>query len=179
MSIDDTYIVKQLKADTAKGFALLVKRYTEPIYWHIRRMVVSHDDAQDAMQETFIRIYRSVRNYDEIRSLSAWIYKIATHEALRIIGQRKQDEVSADDRMALLDERAADSYIEYSDAEAVRLQRAILTLPDKQQLAFNLRYYDNMSFAEIADVTDSTPASAKTNYHIAKEKIIRYMNNHD
>ena len=104
MSIDDTYIVKQLKADTAKGFALLVKRYTEPIYWHIRRMVVSHDDAQDAMQETFIRIYRSVGNYDEIRSLSAWIYKIATHEALRIIGQRKQDEVSADDRMALLDE---------------------------------------------------------------------------
>lgn len=179
MSIDDTYIVKQLKADTAKGFALLVKRYTEPIYWHIRRMVVSHDDAQDAMQETFIRIYRSVRNYDEIRSLSAWIYKIATHEALRIIGQRKQDEVSADDRMALLDKRAADSYIDYSDAEAVRLQRAILTLPDKQQLAFNLRYYDNMSFAEIADVTDSTPASAKTNYHIAKEKIIRYMNNHD
>ena len=171
MSIDDTYIVKQLKADTAKGFALLVKRYTEPIYWHIRRMVVSHDDAQDAMQETFIRIYRSVGNYDEIRSLSAWIYKIATHEALRIIGQRKQDEVSADDRMALLDERAADSYIDYSDAEAVRLQRAIL--------AFNLRYYDNMSFAEIADVTDSTPASAKTNYHIAKEKIIRYMNNHD
>lgn len=81
--------------------------------------------------------------------------------------------------MALLDERAADSYIDYSDAEAVRLQRAILTLPDKQQLAFNLRYYDNMSFAEIADVTDSTPASAKTNYHIAKEKIIRYMNNHD
>ena len=73
MSIDDTYIVKQLKADTAKGFALLVKRYTEPIYWHIRRMVVSHDDAQDAMQETFIRIYRSVGNYDEIRSLSAWI----------------------------------------------------------------------------------------------------------
>ena len=179
MSIDDTYIVKQLKADTAKGFALLVKRYTEPIYWHILRMVVSHDDAQDAMQETFIRIYRSVRNYDEIRSLSAWIYKIATHEALRIIGQRKQDEVSADDRMTLLDERAADSYIDYSDAEAVRLQRAILTLPDKQQLAFNLRYYDNMSFAEIADVTDSTPASAKTNYHIAKEKIIRYMNNHD
>ena len=118
-------------------------------------------------------------NYDEIRSLSAWIYKIATHEALRIIGQRKQDEVSADDRMALLDERAADSYIDYSDAEAVRLQRAILALPDKQQLAFNLRYYDNMSFAEIADVTDSTPASAKTNYHIAKEKIIRYMNNHD
>ena len=112
MSIDDTYIVKQLKADTAKGFALLVKRYTEPIYWHIRRMVVSHDDAQDAMQETFIRIYRSVGNYDEIRSLSAWIYKIATHEALRIIGQRKQDEVSADDRMALLDERAADSYID-------------------------------------------------------------------
>lgn len=179
MSIDDTYIVKQLKADTAKGFAMLVKRYTEPIYWHIRRMVVSHDDAQDAMQEAFIRIYRSVRNYDEIRSLSAWIYKIATHEALRIIGQRKQHEVSADDWMALLDERAADSYIDYSDAEAVRLQRAILTLPDKQQLAFNLRYYDNMSFAEIADVTDSTPASAKTNYHIAKEKIIRYMNNHD
>lgn len=179
MSIDDTYIVKQLKADTVNGFALLVKRYTEPIYWHIRRMVVSHDDAQDAMQETFIRINRSVGSYDEIRSLSAWIYKIATREALRIIGQRKQHEVSADDRMALLDERTADCYIDYHDAEAIRLQRAILTLPDKQQLAFNLRYYDNMSFAEIADVTDSTPASAKTNYHIAKEKIIRYMNNHD
>lgn len=179
MSIDDTYIVRQLKADAAKGFALLVKRYTEPIYWHIRRMVVSHDDAQDAMQETFIRIYRSVGSYEDSHSLSAWIYKIATREALRIIGQRKQDEVSANDRMALLDERAADSYIDYSDAEAVSLQRAILTLPDKQQLAFNLRYYDNMSFAEIADVTDSTPASAKTNYHIAKEKIIRYMNNYD
>ena len=81
MSIDDTYIVKQLKADTAKGFALLVKHYTEPIYWHIRRMVVSHDDAQDAMQETFIRIYRSVGSYEDSHSLSAWIYKIATRES--------------------------------------------------------------------------------------------------
>lgn len=175
-TVSDADIVSALKENLESGFRLLMARYREPVYWHIRRLVVSHDDAQDAAQETFIRAFRSLGRFKGECSLGAWIYRIATNEALRAIERRRGGRVSLDDADAGAGRLAADGYVDYSDLEAVKLQNAILSLPTKQQLAFNLRYYDGLEYDEIAAVTGSTAASAKANYHVAKEKIIKYMN---
>jgi RNA polymerase sigma-70 factor, ECF subfamily len=176
MNIDDKDIILAVRQHSEKGFRLLMQKYKQPVYWHIRRLVVAHDDAQDAAQETFIRIFRSFDQYRDGSSFRAWIFRIATNEALRLIASRRQEQVSleADGNEAI--NVVADNYVDYSDLEAVRLQEAILALPVKQQTAFNLRYYDGLSYEEIAAATDSTPSSAKMNFHLAKEKIIKHLN---
>ena len=179
MGINDNGIVETLKQSPENGFRMLMAKYQESVYWHIRRLVVSHDDAQDASQETFVRIYRSLGNYRGDCSLRSWIYRIATNEALRLISKRRQETVSLDSLTTGVDIIAADNYIDYADKLAVKLQKAILTLPPKQQLAFNLRYYDELGFDEIAKIADSTATSIKASYHGAKEKIIKYMNSND
>ncbi len=176
MTIDDKDIIRAIRNKSETGFRLLMQKYKQPVYWHIRRLVVAHDDAQDATQETFIRIFRSFDKFKDANSFRAWIYRIATNEALRLIDSRKQDQVSLEENKNGANRIMADNYVDYSDLEAVKLQRAIQSLPTKQQATFNLRYYDELSYAEIAEATGSTPASVKTNFHIAKEKIIKYMN---
>ena len=175
MTTNDKDIIRTLREDAESGFLLLMQSYKEALYWHIRRLVVSHDDAQDAAQEAFIRIFRSFGQYNEKNSLRAWIFRIATNEALRLIERRREDSMPIEKVFDI----QADSYINYGDIEAVRLQKAILSLPPKQQLAFNLRYYDEMDYEEIAQIADTTAASAKASYHVAKEKIIKFMTNND
>ena len=179
MSINDNGIIDTLKESPERGFRMLMMKYQEPLYWHIRRLVVSHDDAQDAAQETFVRIYRSFDQYRGDCSFRSWIYRIATNEALRIISKRRQEVVSLESAATGVQFIAGDNYIDYDDKVAVKLQKAILTLPPKQQLAFNLRYYDELAFDEIARIADSTPSSIKASYHVAIEKIVKYMNSND
>lgn len=176
----DQDIVKAMKKDPQTGFRFLMDCYMKPVYWHIRRLVVAHDDAQDAMQETFLRVFRSFEQYDENQPLNAWIFRIATNEALRLLGKRKGEaQLSLDEASDDLFNLKADDYVDYNDAEAVKLQKAILALPAKQQIAFNLRYYDEMSYDDIALVTGSTAANVKANYHNAKEKIVNYLKTND
>lgn len=178
-ALNDADIVSALKNNTEKGFRLLMAKYKEAVYWYIRRLVVSHDDAQDAAQEVFVRVFRSFRQFKGECSFSAWIYRIATNEALRVLERGRNGRLPLDDLEAGTSSLMADEYVDYSDLEAVKLQKAILSLPTKQQLAFNLRYYDELGYDEIAAITDSTVANVKSNYHIAKEKIIKYMNTTD
>lgn len=176
MMTDDKDITLAMRESPEKGFRLLMANYKEPVYWHIRRLVVSHDDAQDVAQETFVRVFRSFSQYGEDNSLRAWILRIATNEALRWLGRQKNATMlSLDDATGDMLCLKADNYYDSSDTMAAQLQKAILRLPAKQQLAFNLRYYDELSYEEIATVTGSSAASAKTNYHLAKEKIVKYM----
>lgn len=165
------------EGDQENGFRLLMAKYKKPVYWHIRRLVVSHSDAQDAAQETFVRVFRSFGRFRSKSSFSAWIYRIATNEALRLLDRRKKERCPLDgaDTSTL----AADDPVDYTDLEAVRLQKAILSLPTKQQVTFNLRYYDELEYDEIAAITDSTATGAKANYHTAKDKIVQYMNSND
>ena len=169
--ISDADRFDTFKTDRESGCRLLLSRFKEPLYRHIRRITVSHDDAEDALQETFIRLFRSFGKLDKERSaLTSWAYRIATREAMRVRSARRIHR--------LLDEAAeavADSYIDYSDVEAVRLQRAIHSLPPKQQVTFSLRYYDGLDYAEIARITDSSAESAKVNYAKAKQKIIKML----
>lgn len=179
MMIEDNEIIAAIRGRTEKGFRLLMQKYKQPIYWHIRRLVVVHDDAQDATQETFVRIFRS---FDKIRNdklFRSWIFRIATNEALRLINSKKQEQISLEEDEQEANKIMADEYVDYTNLEAVKLQNAILSLPIKQQISFNLRYYEELSYDEIAEVTDSTSSAAKMNFHIAKEKIVMYMNEND
>ena len=159
-----------------EGFERLVKNYREPLYWHIRRLVVSHEDAEDALQETFLNVYRSVNTFRGDSSLRTWLYKVATNEALTVLRNRKIDYTSYDNEACnrLIDNLYADNEV---DAEALLLkfQEAILRLPPKQQLVFNLRYYDEMSYEDIGQLTGTSVGSLKTGYHYAAEKIKKYM----
>lgn len=177
----DKEIVTTMQENPEKGFRLLMSSYMQPVYWHIRRLVVAHDDAQDATQETFMRVFRAFDQYKPEYALKPWILRIATHEALRLLGHHQgKTMLSLDDEAsAELFNLKADEYVDYGDKLAVKLQQAVLTLPVKQQLAFNFRYFDELTYEEIATITDSTAANVKANYHFAKEKIVEYMKNHD
>ncbi len=177
--IEDKDIIRAIREKSETGFRLLMQKYKQPVYWHIRRLVVAHDDAQDATQEAFIRIFRSFDTFRDANSFRGWIFRIATNEALRLIGSRKQGQVSLEEDEDGANRIVADNYVDYTDLEAVKLQKAIHTLPTKQQAAFNLRYYDELSYEEIAEATGSTASAVKVNFHIAKEKIIKYMNSND
>lgn len=179
MPTDDKDIIKAMKTNPEKGFRLLMSRYKEPVYWYIRRMVTIHSDAEDAVQETFVRVFRSFKMFRGDSSLKVWIYRIATNEALRTLERRSRELVRTGENADAAANIAGDSYFDYGDKAAVKLQKAILLLPEKQRTAFNLRYYDDLSYDDIAAVTGSSAASAKVNYHIAKDKIIRYMNSND
>ncbi len=174
--IEDKDIVRAIRENRERGFRLMMQKYKHPIYWHVRRLVVAHDDAQDATQEAFIRASRSFDKFRDDNSFRGWLFRIATNEALRLIEARRQGQVSLEEDENGVNRMAADNYVDYTDLEAVKLQKAILSLPAKQQAAFNLRYYDELSYEEIAEAIASTASAAKANYHVAKEKIIKYMN---
>ena len=166
-----------LNPDTrADGFESLIKTYRELLYWHIRRLVVSHEDAEDALQNTFMNVYRSIDTFRRDSSLRTWLYKIATNEALTILRNRKLEYTSYDNEACeqLIDRLYADNEID-GDNILLKFQEAILRLPPKQQLVFNLRYYDEMSYEEISQLTGTSVGSLKTGYHYAAEKIKKYM----
>ena len=171
--IRETYMT-----DPESGFRMLVEKFQSPMYWHIRRMIVSHDDAEDVLQETFIKIFRHLDDFRAESSLSTWIYRIATNECLRFLNRRKEEAVSTEEvQTELMNKLMASEYVDYDNAMEVKFQQAILTLPEKQRLVFNLRYYDELKYEEISRITDTTVETLKSNYYFAKEKIKEYMTN--
>ncbi len=166
------------KRSGEKGFTLLMDKYKEPIYWHIRRLVVSHEDAQDVLQETFINVFRFLQNYNGDSKLYTWIYKIATNECAQLFRSRKALFSSFDEIADTLVDTLYDHGREGEDYILLKFQEAILRLPEKQRLVFNLRYYDELSYDEISRILDSSVGTLKTNYHYAQEKIKEFMINH-
>lgn len=179
MQIDDNDIYTSMHRNPESGIRMVMRKYGEPVYWHARRLLVSHDDAQDAVQETFIKVFRSFHSLKEAKALRSWIYRIATNEALRTIERNKTPRLLTESIDDSATDIAATDYTDYTDLEAVKLQKAILSLPPKQQAVFNMRYYDEMEYPQIAEAMETTVSTVKVNYHLAKEKIIRYMNSND
>lgn len=179
MPIDDNDIYTSMRRNPESGIRMVMQKYGEPVYWHARRLLVSHDDAQDAVQETFIKVYRSFHSLKEAKALRSWIYRIATNEALRFIERNKTPRLLTESIDDSATDIAAADYTDYTDLEAVKLQKAILSLPPKQQATFNMRYYDEMEYPQIAEAMETTVSTVKVNYHLAKEKIIKYMNFND
>lgn len=180
VKIDETNILEKLtaanQADRQEGFVNMMKLYQQQIYWHVRRLVVIHEDAQDIVQDTFINVFRHIDSFKGNSSLKTWLYKIATNEAIKHLTKHKVDTSSYDDNNRLLNLFEADEDIDFDTTEA-KLQRAILTLPPKQQAIFNLRYFDELDYQHIAQITDSNIVALKSNYHYAKKRVTESLIN--
>lgn len=166
-------ILDTLRSDTDAAFAMLLERFQEPIYWHVRRLVVSHHDTEDVVQEAFVRVYRGLPRFGQHSSLSTWVYRIATNEALRWLKRRKVRDflfVEAGQQAT-----AQEPYIDYGNLEAIALQRAIAALPPKQRLVFNLCYYDELDYEQVAAIVGCKPSAAKANYHLAKKSVKEFL----
>lgn len=174
MQIDDTTILNLLRQTDSqeRGFRLLMKRYGDSMYWHIRRIVVGHDDAEDVLQETAINIYKNINQFaGTAGQLRAWIYRIATNQSIMLLRSRTRFFQSIDDlHPSLLDTMMTENAVDVDKAEFT-LQQKLLSLPTQQRLVFNMRYYDDMSYEEIAEVTGKKVGTLVSNYHFAKTKI--------
>lgn len=176
--INEDEIRKACASNRERGFKLLMNKFQEPIYQYIRRMVVSHEDAQDILQEVFLRVFRHLDQFRHESSLHTWIYRIATNECVRLLNKRKEEVVSEEEtRQELMEKLKASEYIDYENELAVKFQEAILSLPEKQRIVFHLRYYDELKYEEIASILNSTVDTLKVNYHYAKNKIKEYILN--
>ena len=167
-------LIAQLKSNAVEAFDLLIEQYGDRLYWHIRRIVVQHEEAEDVLQETFTRAYLSISGFrgETESSLTAWLYRIATTLSINVLRKRKKGIFSSldsvrGDLLATFEHEVEPS----ADEIIVRLQKAILALPTKQRLVFNMRYYDELSFEEISQITGQSVSTLKTNYHYAVQKI--------
>jgi RNA polymerase sigma-70 factor, ECF subfamily len=169
---DELQIVAMLRERKTRdeGFRLLMNTCKEKIYWHIRRLVVSHEDTEDILQETFINVYRYAGSFRGESRLYTWLYRIATNECVRHFkkAQKQLQNVEIDEKMM--------NNFETNDTEneeniLVKFQKAILKLPEKQRIVFNMRYYDELSYKEMGEILNSSENALKTNYHYATEKI--------
>jgi len=159
-----------------RGFTLMMDTYKERIYWHIRRLVITHEDAEDILQEAFINAYRYAGSFNGQSKMYTWLYRIATNECIRWMKKRKT--FRPDKPGPLLMKSENDGYVPVDETEIIRkFQQAILQLPEKQRLVFNLRYYDDLNYEEIAQILNSSVNALKTNYHYATEKIKDFMIN--
>jgi RNA polymerase sigma factor (sigma-70 family) len=173
----DTDIIEQLKdpLQHERVFGFILKTYKERIYYHIRKIVINHDDADDVTQEAFIKIWRNLDKYRGESKLFTWLYRIATNEALSFI-QRKKDKLnlSIDDESSfLLDHHASGSETTLLDEEAIqqKLEKALVNLTEKQRVIFNLKYFENLKYEEIAEITETSVGGLKALYHLAVKKI--------
>jgi RNA polymerase sigma-70 factor (ECF subfamily) len=159
-----------------KGFTLLMDTYKERIYWHIRRLVVIHEDAEDILQETFINVFRFAGSFNGQSKMYTWLYRIATNECIRWMKKQKTKKVDNSGPSPL--KREHDAYIPIEETEIIhKFQQAIQQLPEKQRIVFNLRYYDDLNYEEIGQILNSSVNTLKTNYHYATEKIKDFMIN--
>jgi len=181
MHLDDQELLQQFRqaATKEKAFTAIIKKYQEKLYWHIRRMVVDHDDANDVLQNMFIKVWNALDNFREDSQLYTWLYRIATNESLTFLQQQKRrSAVSLSDvESGLSNKVKADAGFDANKLEW-KLQVAIQQLPEKQRAVFNLRYYDEMPYEEMSRVLETSEGALKASYHHAVKKIEEFIKNH-
>jgi RNA polymerase sigma-70 factor, ECF subfamily len=168
----DCDILELLKTDLNKGFRLVVERYSSKLYWHIRRLVILHEDADDALQNTFINAWRGINEFRSDSSLFTWLFAIATNEALILINKRKRNTtVSLDDLESYFNNSVEGNSWFDGDEAQMKLQNAILKLPEKQRIVFNLKYFDDITYEEMSQILNTSVGALKASYHHAVKKI--------
>lgn len=162
-----------------EGFSALVHQYSEQLYWKVRHVVLNHDDADDVLQNTFLKAWKSLDSFQGKSSLSTWLYRIAINEALDFVRKQKTNEcVSADDDVSIANRLMADDYFD-GDMMQAQLREAVAKLPDVQRTVFNLRYYDEMKYSEMSVMLNTSEGALKASYHLAVKKIIEYFKHID
>ena len=162
-----------------KAFECIVKEYSEQLYWQIRRLVLSHEDANDILQNTFIKAWMNIEYFRGDAKMSTWLYRIALNESLTFLNkQRASNQLSIDDAdTEMLNKLESDTYFDGDDSQKIFLQ-AIHTLPEKQQIVFNLKYFKEMKYEEISEIVGTSIGALKASYHHAVKKIEAFLEKH-
>ena len=172
--LDEEVLIGQLKDPNTRdaSYRTLVVTHKERLYWHIRKMVLNHEDTDDVLQNTFIKVFKHIDGFKGDSKLYSWMYRIATNESINFLN-KKANQMHID-MQTLQEQRVenlkADTYFDGSDIQ-LKLQRAIVTLPHKQQLVFNMRYFDELKYEEISEILDTSVGALKASYHHARKKI--------
>jgi RNA polymerase sigma-70 factor (ECF subfamily) len=172
--LEDQELIEKLTGEETRNFAFnqLVRKYQERIYWHVRKMVFDHDDTDDVVQEVFIKVWKNLHKFRQDAQLYTWIYRIATNECLNFLKKKKRASLlSLTDYQDVLVSKLDMSVQLDGDMIEMKLQKALLELPDKQRLVFNMKYFDDMKYQEIAEITETSVGSLKASYHHAVKKI--------
>lgn len=181
MHPDDKELLFQFRVPATKerAFNAIVKKYQEKLYWHIRRMVINHEDANDVLQNVFIKVWNALEQFREDSQLYTWLYRIATNECLSFLEQQKKRRALSMEDLdaAISDKIKADQGFDANQLEW-RLQLAIQQLPEKQRIVFNLRYYEEMPYEEMSRVLDTSEGALKASYHHAARKIEEFIKNY-
>ena len=175
---NETDFIRRLQNAATKesAFRELMTLYKERLYWHIRKIVISHDDADDVLQNTFIKVFRSINKFKGESKLYSWMYRIATNESITHLNKSaKRVQLSSEEvQNHAINNLKADSYFEGDDIQ-LKLQKAIATLPQKQQLVFNMKYFDDLKYSEMSEVLETSEGALKASYHIAVKKIESFL----
>ena len=177
MILSDSELVEMLREPRTRreGFAVLVKQYSEKLYWKVRRIVLSHEDANDVLQNVFIKVWSNLQNFQGKSSLSTWLYRIAVNESLDFLRKQKlADKVSADEDVSVASRLMSDEYFDGDEVQA-RLQEAVARLPEVQRAVFNLKYFEEMKYSEISQILNTSEGALKASYHLAVKKITEYL----
>jgi RNA polymerase sigma factor (sigma-70 family) len=181
VTTQDSELLVQFRNPATKesAYTSIIRKYQEKLYWHVRRMVIEHEDANDVLQNVFIRVWNALENFREDSQLYTWLYRIATNECLTFLEQQKKRSAVplGDVESGLENKIKADKHFDASKLEW-KLQLAIQQLPEKQRIVFSLRYYDEMPYEEMAKVLETSEGALKASYHHAVKKIEDYILNH-
>lgn len=178
---DDKELLIQFKEtpNKEKAFTAIIKKYQERLYWHIRRMVVEHEDANDVLQNMFVKVWNGLANFREDSQLYTWLYRIATNESLTFLEQQKRrSSISIDEEDTGLSNKVKASEGFNANKLEWKLQLAIQKLPEKQRIVFNLRYYDELPYEQMSKILETSEGALKASYHHAAKKIEDYIRNH-
>lgn len=179
MHPEDSEILSKFASERTRNeaFNLLLSKYQQKLYWHIRRIVIDHDDTDDLVQEVFIKVWKGLENFRQDSQLYTWLYRIATNESITFLNRKKlRNNISLDESAgAELSDTLADSPYFDGDRAQMKLQKALLTLPEKQRLVFNMKYFDDLKYEEISQILGTSVGALKASFHIAVKKIEQYL----
>lgn len=177
---NESELIEQLKEPSLrrKAFSVLVDQYQEKVYWKVRKILIDHEDSNDVTQDVFIKVWQNLDKFRADSKMYTWIYRIAVNESLTFLQRKKrQQQISLDDNQLLVesfDKGVKSGYIDGDEIE-LKLQKAIIQLPDKQRLVFNMRYFDKLSYDDISEITGTTVGGLKATYHVAMKKIESFL----
>jgi len=160
----------------SEAFNLIVEQYKERLYWHIRKIVLIHEDADDVLQNTFVKVWRYLDNFKQNSKIYTWLFRIATNESITFINNKRKNEEDSFQNYEdfLSNNLESDEYFEGDKVQLI-LQKAILTLPEKQRIVFNMKYFDEMKYDQISEITETSVGALKSSYHHAVKKIEEYV----
>ena len=174
----DKEILELYKEESTRNrsLELLIDKYQQKLYWHIRKIVIDHDDSDDVLQNTYIKVWKGLANFKEESALFTWMYRIATNEALTFLNQKqKRNTTSLHPIEYQLSKSLESDHYFKGDEIQLKLQQAILTLPEKQRIVFNMRYYDETPYEQMSAILETSVGALKASYHIAAKKVEEYL----